>query len=266
MSIEEYLKEHFSYKAITSYKARINLYKSYNKNHKRGTLQEVLDYIKILRKQGKHPKTLRNHLHSIKIYYDYLLESGQRKDHPCKKLQLKDQIDKSIQIVELCSEKQLEAYFNQTPQEKKLPVSLLVYQGLRAGEVVYMKAKQIDLEKAELTLEDRVLPLKAIQVTLLLKTLKGKKPDDYILTTKTGKTYPVNELNAHLNTFRKKEDRITPLKIRQSVIKNLLKHNDLRKVQVWAGHRSSSTTSQYLSSDMEELKSQVENLHPLSII
>ncbi len=129
-----------------------------------------------------------------------------------------------------------------------------------------MKVKQIDLEKAELTLNDRVLPLKAIQIPLFIKALKEKNPEDYLLTTKTGKPYPESELNAYLNTFRKKQDRITPLKIRQSVIKNLLKHNDLRKVQVWAGHRSSSTTSQYLSTDIEELKNQVENLHPLKMV
>jgi site-specific recombinase XerD len=39
---------------------------------------EVLDYIGQLRSQGLHPKSLRNNLFAVKIYFDYLLATGNR--------------------------------------------------------------------------------------------------------------------------------------------------------------------------------------------
>ncbi len=57
MSLEEYLIEHFSSKSIATYTNRINNYMSYNHEHKKGDLQDILSYLKVLRKQGKHTHT-----------------------------------------------------------------------------------------------------------------------------------------------------------------------------------------------------------------
>lgn len=129
MSLEDYLSKKYSSKSLATYLHRIKNYQKYNQNHHKGTLQNILQYLQILRNQEKHPKTLKNYLHSIKIYYDYLQFTGKRKDHPCKKLQLKDKLDKRIKVTELYSEVQLKEYLSQTAAHKKLLVSLLVYQG-----------------------------------------------------------------------------------------------------------------------------------------
>ena len=63
---------------------------------------------------------------------------------------------------------------------------------------------------------------------------------------------------------RNENKKFTPQKIRQSVIYNLLKDgNDLRKVQLFAGHKCITTTEQYKSCLLEELRSQLEKHHPL---
>ena len=98
MNLEDYLAKKYSSKSLLSYLHRIKNYQQYNQNHRKGSLQNVLKYLQILRNQNKHPKTLKNYLHSIKIYYDYLQYTGKRIDHPCKKLQLKDKLDKRIPV------------------------------------------------------------------------------------------------------------------------------------------------------------------------
>jgi len=52
--------------------------------------------------------------------------------------------------------------------------------------------------------------------------------------------------------------------IRQSVITLKLKQGqDLRLVQVFAGHRQPSTTEQNRADQLEELKAAVQKYHPL---
>lgn len=97
----------------------------------------------------------------------------------------------------------------------------------------------------------------------LLQELAKKHPDNYLFTTRNNKQYQASELNDYINKSRLEAKKITPLKIRQSVIKNLLNKNDLRVVQVFAGHKTSSTTAQYKATNLEELKQQINTKHPL---
>jgi len=254
-TLNEYLKEHYSPTAINSYQTRIARYQAVNPCHKQGSLQEVLHYLKGIRATGKHPKTIRNHLHSIKIYYDYLQATGHRKTHPCKALQLKDKIDKSIKTDCLYSEQQLQNFLDKTPEYKKAMVSLLICQGLGTRELCSIKTGDIDLEKAELNVNNRTLPLEAKQIILIANYLKQLKPEqEYLFINRYGKPYRTNEINGYINYGRAEKDKITPLKIRQSVIKNLLHKSDLRIVQVFAGHKVSHTTQQYRASERNPAK------------
>lgn len=263
MTLQQYLQQRYSSKSLRSYLHRIKSYHSYHANPCQGTLQDVLEYLQRLRNQNKHPKTLRNYLHSIKIYYDYLQHTGKRQDHPCKKLHLKDKLDKRIRVTELYSTTQLQSYLQQSPKHKKLMVSFLVYQGLRASELASLKVGQLNLETAEINLKTRTLPLKAIQMPFLLPLLEQKQQDEYVFTTKNNTPYRASELNGYINASRAKDQQITPLKIRQSVIKNLLNTNDIRLVQVFAGHKISATTAQYRATSLQELKQQIQATHPL---
>ena len=60
------------------------------------------------------------------------------------------------------------------------------------------------------------------------------------------------------------DKRVNPLTIRQSVLALKLREGtDLRKVQVFAGHRTISSTERYRETDLEELQRAVERFHPL---
>ncbi len=67
-----------------------------------------------------------------------------------------------------------------------------------------------------------------------------------------------------INKERDQQEKLIPLKIRQSVIAHLLKeNNDVRIVQEFAGHRRAASTEAYKQTGLEELKSAIERLHPL---
>jgi site-specific recombinase XerD len=262
-TIQEYLQESYS---VSSYKTnlfQIKRFQEYTPNYKTANLKEVLEYLRMLRDQGKHPKTLRNCLHSVKIYYSYLQHTKQRKDHPCKNLHLKDKIDKTIKTEQLYSLEQLEDYLQATKEYKKLMVSLLIYQGLKTSELIVLKVNQINIQKAEITLQNRTLPLQSKQIYLYMEHSKNKQKEDYLFITRLGNIYKTGEINEYINKSRLKEKQMLPQKIRQSVIKNLLLKNDIRIVQVFAGHKTSSTTQQYKTTNFEELKAQINQLHPL---
>jgi integrase/recombinase XerD len=85
-------------------------------------------------------------------------------------------------------------------------------------------------------------PILPINITDILNPRRQNKPD-------------MLSLSKH---------KILPLKIRQSVIAQLLKQNhDIRIVQVFAGHRKAASTEAYKQTGLEELKSAVNKYHPL---
>ena len=249
-TLKNYLQEHYKGESIQSYYLGIQKYLRYVTNPEKSELQDILNYIKTLRKQGYKPRTLQIQLAHIKAYYSYLQQIGQRKDHPCKELQLKDKIDKSIKTELLYTEKQLEDYLEQT---------------LTIQELVNLKIQDIDIEKAEINLKNRTLKLKGKQIYLLIEQLQTCQKDKIYLFEHS--RTPQQKLRAKwINQYinYKREKKFTPIKIRQSVIKNLLKKDDLRKVQVFAGHKKSSITQAYQTSDLEQLKEDINKLHPLS--
>lgn len=288
MTLEQYLEEKYSSTAIVSYEQIIDRYLSFSTDRAvKATYQDILDYISYLRKQNKHPKTIRNNLYGIKIYYRWLVKTGQRNDHPCQHLYLKDKINRSIPIENLYTPEQLENLLknyeyrplkNHSPkkeqieQRNKVIISLLIYQALTALEITQLEIENVNLEKAEIFIKpnvknrERTLHLKANQILLLHQYIHGILPrfnpkDQTLIVNYKGDPIRSNSIIESINQPVK--DRISPLKIRQSVIAHLLKQgNDLRIVQVFAGHRSSASTEAYRQTGLEELKASINKLHP----
>jgi site-specific recombinase XerD len=249
---------------------------------------DVLDYIGLLREQNLHPKSLRNNLFAIKIYYRFLVTTGKRNDHPCQYLNLKDQINRAIQVESLYPKETLENLYetweskNKTNQTRdKIIISLLVYQALTVLEISQIKTSDINLEngtiyiKANVKNKQRTLSLKPKQILLFHNYLKNEykqyrnrqKPSkrvDYFLLSEEGLQLWSGGINRMINQDKDPQNKLIPLKIRQSVIAHLVKeNNDIRIVQEFAGHRRTSATEAYKQTGLEELKSAIEKLHPL---
>ncbi|MCJ1805880.1 hypothetical protein BWK63_04125 [Flavobacterium covae] len=295
MTIKEYLQKKYSKSTLNSNLYNIKRFTDYYQNKApKATFKEVLNYIEHLRKNyNLHPKTLRHCLYGVKIYFNYLLETGQRNDHPCSELFLKDKIDKQIQVDSLYSQETLETFFETYQIRKKkylenrnkIIISLLIYQALTVKEIAELEVQNINLEKCEIYIkgsleitskspQSRTLPLQAKQILLVYKYLN----DDRIKLLKynnkqENKTFILGQygekINAHgiskmINEQKPKSEQIQPMKIRQSVIANLLKkENDTRIVQVFSGHRRASTTIQYKQTELEQLQQAVNQYHPI---
>lgn len=305
ITLKNYLEKKYSKSTLSSNLYNIKRFTDYyQEKASKATFKEVLNYIEHLRKNyDLHPKTLRYCLYAVKIYFNYLLETGQRKDHPCSELFLKDKIDKQIQVDNLYSPETLENFFETYQIRKKkylenrnkIIISLLIYQALTVKEIAELEVENIHLEKCEIFIKNhqetpspwrrvregskspqsRTLPLQAKQILLIYKYLENdrvkllkynlKNPNEqsFILGQYGEKINP-HSISKIINENRKTSEKIQPIKIRQSVIANLLKkENDTRIVQVFSGHRRASTTVQYKQTEWEQLQNAVNTYHPI---
>jgi len=249
-----------------------------------------VEYIGVLRESGMHPKTMRNHLYSIKMYYQWLVDTGRRNDHPCRDLFLKDKIDRAIPVETLYTKQELEnilhthrARLPLTRNRDKIVLSLLVHQAITVYEIIHIKISDIDLKKGTVNLPGcvktmaRVLPLKSSQIMLIndylnhtrkLLLKNNKKPtkqdkQTLILSMRGHKMKPVSISGMFIQPLANGQ-KITPQKIRQSVIANLLKSGkDLRVIQAFTGHKRVSSVEEYRQSGLEELKNAIQKYHPL---
>lgn len=291
MKLEEYLQKKYSKSTLNSNLYNIKRFTDYYQNKaETATYTDILNYIAYLRKNfDLHPKTLRHCLTGVKIYFNYLLEIGTRKDHPCSELFLKDKIDKQIQVDTLYSPQTLENFFinyqikkkKQLENRNKIIISLLVYQALTVSEISDLEVENINLEFCEIFIKkghhqrERTLPLNAKQVLLFYNYLEKERVNllKYNLKNPNERCFILGQygekINPHtiskmINEHLKPNEKLQPMKIRQSVIANLLKkENDTRIVQVFSGHRRASTTIQYKQTELEILQNAVNNYHPI---
>ena len=285
MSIEDFLRESLMQSSVESYIYDINKYKSNNKNADQYDYQKVMQYIEILRNENSISNVKRV-IASIKKYYDYLIEIGKRKDNPARAIRIRDGKENPIQLQDLFTEKELQTLlvprierYPFLSKRNKIIMSLLVNQALRIGEIENLKLADIDLEKATIQITKtgvtnaRNLPLKAEQIFLLyefinqdrgkLKTIRND--ENALLLGKLGTPITKEDVDYLISTYQKQsKKKLTSTTIRQSVIANLLiKNNDLRIVQHFAGHKSPDTTEKYRQTGLNALKTAIDKLHPI---
>jgi len=285
MSIEDYLSQSLMQSSVESYVYDINKYKKNNKNADKYDYQKVMQYIEVLRNQHS-VNNVKRVIASIKKYYDYLIETGKRKDNPARAIRIRDGKENPIQLQDLFTEKELQILlvprierYPFLTKRNKIIMSLLVHQGLRIGEIENIKLTDIDLEKATIQIHKtgitnaRNLPLKAEQILLLyefinqdrnkLKTFRND--ENALLLGKLGTPITKEDVDYLISTYQKQsKKKLTATTIRQSVIANLLtKNNDLRIVQHFAGHKSPDTTEKYRQTGLNALKTAIEKLHPI---
>ena len=158
---------------------------------------------------------------------------------------------------------------------------MLIYQALTVLEISQIKITDVNLENGTVRIigntknKGRTLSLKPNQILLFHNYLKNdqkrywrkqkpSKRESYFLLNEQGLQLWQGGINRMINKGKDKQNKLIPLKIRQSVIAHLLKeNNDIRIVQEFAGHRRTASTEAYRQTGLEELKSAIERLHPL---
>ncbi len=284
MELADYLRSKHSEKSVRRYLHDIKQYQTYNANHETAIHKDIMDYIGSLRRTEITSQTILTTLYSIRKYYDYLMKSGQREDHPCRFIKLRDGRQKDIQLQDLFTTAELEKLLDRKeryPRNKlknQIIISLLIYQALSNGGITRIELSDVNLEAAEIyirqssTLNERTLKLRSNQIMMLYKYIHEvrlnliKEETDILILTMRGTAEKGEGIHYLTETLRKKypSRKLNPTTIRQSVITNLLKEGkDLRIVQAFAGHKHPSTTEKYKQTDVEELKIEVLKYHPL---
>lgn len=287
MTLKDYIKSKYSAASVSGHYCNAQRYLAYTGDKAMtASYQDVLDYVAALRKQELHEKTLRNYLFAVKIYYNYLQSTGQRADHPCRNLHLKDPINRAIPLETLYTRKDLDELLQQYQAlDKKLQsrnevvVGLLVHQALTIREVAALQLENVDLENGQVSIKEsvqlraRTLPLQPSQILKMHRYIHEsrqailqytRKQTSALIVTKYGAGIAPSGVFSVLRDKVAPQRKYLPIKIRQSVIAHLLKEgHNLRVVQVFAGHRRSSATEAYKQTGFEELKDDVRKLHPL---
>lgn len=287
--IKLYLKEHLRQSTVKAYHYEITKYVEMNPKAAQYDYQKIMEYIEILRKTYT-PSTINKIVTILKTYYDYLIQTGKRKDNPARTIQVRDHKNKPIQLQDLFSEEELENLINTKEETEtiltkrnQIIMSLFVYQALKVEEIIQLKITDIDLEKAQIKVSattrtnSRILPLKAPQIILMQTYLQKDRIKllqfsieaqtntlPLILSVK-GTILQKGSIFLLIHLYQKRtHKKLTAGIIRQSVIANLLsKETDLRIVQEFAGHKNLGSTEKYKETGLKTLQAAIEKYHPI---
>ena len=286
-NLKNYLLKKYTPATTRMYLRDIRLFLDYMGEEKAeaALYNDIMQYVEYLRRQQLNPSSINRMLYGVRAWYDWLLKTGRRNDHPCRYLVLKDVKGADIQLQDLFTPSELELLMDRKERFESLRVrnqviiSLLIYQGLRLKEIPSLKIIDVDLEKAVIHIRGmistlpRTLQMKPTQVMIFYRYIQEIRPKvvnvpvDILLLNIRGKPITADDINYLLESFKTRfPGRVLSAKtIRQSVIANLLKTGkDLRMVQAFAGHKKVSSTERYRQTGLEALKAAIQKYHPLS--
>lgn len=257
------------------------------------TYNQVLQFIDHERKRDIKNQSIVRMLNSIRIYFDYLVDTGAASQNVIRRIRIR-QAGRRV-LPQILSTEQLERIyhdFTNLPkwhhrserarlihQRDTVILGLMIYQGLDSGQVVKVELTHLNLEKGKIYIPSgrksnaRILQLQSVQIlpmkTYLDKTrpqlmemLQDQEPDigDYL--------FPVKKSSDLIARIIRQLKRIDPdvdssRQIRASVIMGWLRQYNIRQVQYMAGHKSIRSTESYRLQDLTDLTRQLELFHPL---
>lgn len=284
LSLEQYIDNTHTRETAKSYLYHIDNFLALNPGANNMLYADIIDYLNSLSIRLTNATSRSTHLAAIKKYYDYLLYTGKRADHPCRMLSVKKERTQ-IQFHELFSEEELQLLLSRENRYKNLEsrnkaiLSLLIYQGLRSEELTRLRADDIDMELGTVRIRGtkssakRTLELKSNQILVLDRyiqihrknLLKGSYNQLFITTR--GVPITVDAIGRMLRPLQGlfPDKNLNAKTIRQSVISNWLNKRKipLGDVQIMAGHKYPSSTEKYLNQDVESKRNLINRFHPL---
>lgn len=247
-----------------------------------GLPYELLDYADLLgfiKSIGHYSRGYQNqHLTALRLYFSYLKSVSRMSHNPAAGLYLRK--EKRRAPHELLTQSQLESlyasYEAATPaaQQKKLMLSLVIFQALRREELEILTPDQLELRKGQIRIpatrraNARILKLQAHQVLDLASFLKDIRPTLFptpkLFTSPHGSPRLSNTLTGLLRQLKTLDPKVKSLRqLRQSVIREWLRSGELREVQYRAGHKYVSSTERYRFAELEALQKRLNKFHPL---
>jgi site-specific recombinase XerD len=181
---------------------------------------------------------------------------------------------KPSRIPVVLSVQEVQRLLNSFTNIKHKAIFTLCYSaGLRVGEILSLKVKDVDSDRMQIRIEqgkgqkDRYSILSEKVLGLLREYVKEYQPKDYLFEGQGGGQYSSSSIQTLMRTHKKKcciTKKATPHTLRHSFATHLLDNGtDTRFIQELLGHKHISTTQFYThvsSRSMKDVKSPIENL------
>lgn len=252
---------------------------------------DLLLFMKYCQQVGRSQRTIQHYMVIVKHFYEHLLREGKVAINPATDIEIRGVKRKTLYHV--LETHELHQLYNQcqagSPKERrnKVMLGLLVYQGLQTAELAKLEVKDIKLREGKIDVpggiksSSREMSLEAHQVMDMYDYVLNVRNQILALPPKrknqarqeTDKLFIGDGGNCHsisifvnrlMIQLRQQNPQVLNAKqIRASVIVKWLKRYNLREVQYLAGHRYISSTEGYLHNEMEGLKEEVQQFHPI---
>lgn len=284
ITIEEYLDMMHTRETAKSYGYTIENYLALNPKAPTSTYADIIEFLNSQNQRITRANTRATFLSGIKRYYDYLIYTEQRSDHPCRTLTVKHERIQ-VQFQQLFTEDELELLLKRENRYKHLEsrnkaiLSLLIYQGLRSEEISRLKPEDLDIDsgiikvRATKTTAKRILGLRPNQAVYLVDYLNNHREHllkgwyKELFITARGIPYSVEAIGNMLKPLQGlfPDKSLNANTIRQSVISNWLNQRKLPlgDVQIMAGHKYPSSTERYKNQDAHTKRNLINRYHPL---
>lgn len=233
------------------------------------TYNELIAYINYCREDNRSKATINKYLLSVRHLFDYLDSENNRwlnpspGFNPAQNIQVKGAYRKLFHNP--LSKEELEDLYQHYEGKDKVMAGLLVYQGLKTGEMEKLEKSYADLSRGQLYVPTtgngcrRTLKLAAEQILLLSEQLHYG-PGDLLLGPGLQ-----NRLGQVMKKLRKLNPKVRTAKhLRGSLIVHWIKTYHLRQAQYLAGHKNIVSTELYQQTDIEDLQEQLKKHHPLN--
>ncbi|MFA9199227.1 MAG: tyrosine-type recombinase/integrase [Aquirufa sp.] len=244
------------------------------------TYNDLLEFIRHCKNNGVTKGVVNNVLCIVRHYCNYLIHEKKRNDNPAAGVFIRGLVRK-LPTNLLSMEEMEELYKNYQIQlnvdaSKKIILGLMIYQGITVAEIMKLQSKDIRLQEGKIFIKgtkrsnERLLELKALQITQLQNYLnKNKFKDGAIFIEPRKKEISERNINNRIQYMfiqlkQLNAKLISANQIRNSVITEWLRKNNLRQVQYMAGHKYVSSTERYQTNNLDDLQNELQHHHPMS--
>jgi len=300
MKTKESFKEYLKFKQFTSksIESRLTVFDQYlkwiekeNLDIEQTNYNDLLLFMKHCQHKGISQRTIKHYMIIVRHFYDHLIREQIITINPATDINVKGARRKVL--YHTLETHELHQLYNQYKAESakerrnKVMLGLLVYQGIRTEELAKLEVNDINLREGKITVpggirsNSREMTLEAHQIMDMYDYVlnvrnqilamppkrknQSRQETDQLFIGDGGNCHSISIfVNRLMIQLRKQNSQVLNAKqIRTSVITKWLKMHNLRQVQYLAGHKYISSTESYLQNDMEGLKEEVQQFHPL---
>lgn len=262
--------KNYSENTLRAYLNGLNIFLAYLSTHRvQKVTPEVLRFFfhHCKKDLGYSYSMMKQLLASVKFLYEEVLQEEIDFDFNIK-------MKKPSRIPVVLSVEEVERFLNSFTNLKHKAIFTLIYSaGLRIGELLNLKIKDIDSDRMQIRIhqgkgqKDRYSILSEKVLGLLRNYVKEYSPKEYLFEGQGGGKYSSSSIQSLMRKHKKWckiNKKATPHTLRHSFATHLLDNGtDTRFIQELLGHKHISTTQIYThvsSRTLKDVKSPIENI------